>query len=97
MYSSRSRKYVGVACGHEHRHDMVAYRREYLSMEGRPEQRAPLNGRFGRARGFASHIPPDMVWVDFPSGRLPPYNRRRNPGDYMVGDHVHPGNSPLTH
>ena len=71
--------------------------RNPLSMEGRPEQRAPLNGRFGRARGFASHIPPDMVWVDFPSGRLPPYNRRRNPGDYMVGDHVHPGNSPLTH
>ncbi|TBU53011.1 hypothetical protein BD310DRAFT_183164 [Dichomitus squalens] len=51
--------------------------------EGRTEQRAPLNGRFARARGLASHFPPDMVWVDFPSARLPPYGRRRNIGDYI--------------
>lgn len=54
------------------------------STAGRGEPRAPLNGRFARPRGFPPHRPPDMVWVDFPSGRFPPTGRRRNFGDYMV-------------
>ena len=56
------------------------------SSAGRSEPRAPLNGRFARSRaGLPTHIPPDMVWVDFPSGRLPSFGRRRsNFGDYVV-------------
>ncbi|KAM5543807.1 hypothetical protein V8D89_002424 [Ganoderma adspersum] len=56
------------------------------SSASRAEPRVPLNGRFARSRaGFPPHIPPDMVWVDFPSGRLPSFGRRRgNFGDYVV-------------
>ncbi|KAI1787189.1 hypothetical protein LXA43DRAFT_720705 [Ganoderma leucocontextum] len=53
------------------------------STAGRGEPRAPLNGRFARSRGFPPHIPPDMVWVDFPTSRFPPSGRRRNFGDYV--------------
>ncbi|PIL27190.1 hypothetical protein GSI_10333 [Ganoderma sinense ZZ0214-1] len=55
------------------------------SLAERMETRAPLNGRFARSRtGFPPHIPADMVWVDFPSGRLPSSGRRRNNfGDYV--------------
>ena len=55
----------------------------------REERAAPLNGRFARTtRGFASHLPPDMVWVGLqPSGpganRTPGW-RRRFMGDFMV-------------